>query len=72
MRRILRRPEEFVKTFTRKLLTYGVGRGLEATDEPIVRRIVSQAARDGLPVFVDHRRHRDQRAVPDEGEESRR
>ena len=44
---ILRRPEEFVKTFTRKLLTYGVGRGLEASDEPIVRRIVSQAARDG-------------------------
>jgi cytochrome c553 len=43
---ILRRPEEFVKTFTRKLLTYGVGRGLEPSDEPIVRRIVSQA-RDG-------------------------
>ena len=43
---ILRRPEEFVKTFTRKLLIYGVGRGLEASDEPIVRRIVSQA-RDG-------------------------
>jgi hypothetical protein len=44
---ILQRPEEFVKTFTRKLLTYAVGRGLEASDEPIVRRIVSQAARDG-------------------------
>jgi hypothetical protein len=44
---ILRRPDEFVKTFTRKLLTYAVGRGLEASDEPIVRRIVSQAARDG-------------------------
>jgi hypothetical protein len=43
---ILRRPEEFVKTFTRKLLTYGVGRGLEPSDEPIVRQIVSQA-RDG-------------------------
>jgi hypothetical protein len=44
---ILRRPEEFVKTFTRKLLTYAVGRGLEASDEPIVRRIVTQAAGDG-------------------------
>jgi len=43
---ILRRPEEFVKTVTRKLLIYGVGRGLEPSDEPIVRRIVSQA-RDG-------------------------
>ena len=43
---IVRRPEEFVKTFTRKLLLYAVGRGLEHTDEPIVRRIVAQAARD--------------------------
>ena len=45
-RAILQRPEEFIKTFTRKLLTYAVGRGLESTDEPTVRRIVNQAARD--------------------------
>jgi hypothetical protein len=44
---ILRHPEEFVKTFTRKLLTYAVGRGLEYTDEPSIRRIVTQAAADG-------------------------
>ena len=44
---ILRHPEEFVKTFTRKLLTYAVGRGLEYTDEPSIRRIVSGAAADG-------------------------
>jgi hypothetical protein len=44
---ILRHPEEFVKTFTRKLLTYAVGRGLEYYDEPAVRRIANQAARDG-------------------------
>jgi hypothetical protein len=43
---IMSRPEEFVKTFTRKLLTYAVGRGLEHTDEPVVRQIVRQAARD--------------------------
>jgi mono/diheme cytochrome c family protein len=43
---ILRRPDEFLRTFTRKLLTYAVGRGLDHHDEPIVRRIVSQAARD--------------------------
>jgi mono/diheme cytochrome c family protein len=43
---ILKRPDEFLKTFTRKLLTYAVGRGLDYRDEPIVRRIVSQAARD--------------------------
>lgn len=44
---ILRRPEAFVRTFTRKLLTYAVGRGLEYYDEPVVRRIANQAARDG-------------------------
>jgi mono/diheme cytochrome c family protein len=43
---IVHRPEEFVKTFTRKLLTYAVGRGLEFSDEPIVRQIVRQAAPD--------------------------
>jgi hypothetical protein len=44
---ILKRPEEFVKTFTRKLLIYAVGRGLEYYDEPAVRRIVSHAAQGG-------------------------
>jgi hypothetical protein len=44
---ILRHPEEFGKTFTRKLLTYAVGRGLQHTDEPSIRRIVSAAAADG-------------------------
>jgi hypothetical protein len=43
---ILRRPEEFVQTFTRKLLTYAVGRGLDHFDEPGVRQIVSQASGD--------------------------
>ena len=41
---LLERPEEFVGTFTRKLLTYAVGRGLEASDAPAVRRIVREAA----------------------------
>ena len=41
---LLRRPEDFVGTFTRKLLTYAVGRGLEASDAPAVRRIVREAA----------------------------
>ena len=42
---LLRRPEAFVGTFTRKLLTYAVGRGLEASDAPAVRGIVREAAR---------------------------
>jgi hypothetical protein len=41
---ILRRPDEFVQTLTRKLLTYAVGRGLDHHDEPMVRRIVKQAS----------------------------
>ena len=46
---LLRRPEDFVGTFTRKLLTYAVGRGLEASDAPAVRRIVREAAAAGYP-----------------------
>jgi hypothetical protein len=73
---ILRRPDEFVKTFTRKLLTYAVGRGLESYDEPTVRRIANQAARDGYrfsSIIVgiatsDPFRLKVKRAVPVEGE----
>ena len=41
---ILKRPGTFVETFTRKLLTYAVGRGLEYFDAPAVRRTVRVAA----------------------------
>jgi hypothetical protein len=43
---LLRRPEQFVGAFTEKLLTYAIGRGLEHTDMPTVRRIVADAAGD--------------------------
>jgi len=43
-RKILERPEVFVGTFTEKLLTYALGRGLTATDMPTVRAIVRGAA----------------------------
>jgi hypothetical protein len=36
---ILKRPEMFVRTFTQKLMTYGLGRGLEYHDRPLVRAI---------------------------------
>jgi Protein of unknown function (DUF1592)/Protein of unknown function (DUF1588)/Protein of unknown function (DUF1587)/Protein of unknown function (DUF1585)/Protein of unknown function (DUF1595)/Cytochrome C oxidase, cbb3-type, subunit III len=42
---LLRRPEVLVGTMTEKLLTYGLGRGLSASDMPAVRRIVSDAGR---------------------------
>ena len=43
---LLKRPESFVTTVTEKLLTYGLGRGVEYYDAPAVRRIVREAADD--------------------------
>jgi hypothetical protein len=37
---ILKRPEIFAGTFAEKLLTYALGRGVETTDGPAVRKIV--------------------------------
>jgi hypothetical protein len=37
---ILTRPELFVSTFTEKLLTYALGRGVEYYDAPAIRKIV--------------------------------
>ena len=39
-------PEQFARVFTQKLLTYALGRGLEASDMPTVRRIVRDAEDD--------------------------
>ena len=36
---LVRQPEMFVRTMTEKLLTYAVGRGLGASDMPVVRSI---------------------------------
>lgn len=41
---LLGRPEIFVTTFTEKLLTYALGRGVEPYDAPAVRGIVRNAA----------------------------
>jgi hypothetical protein len=42
-RALLSRPELFATTFTEKLLTYGLGRGVESYDAPAVRKIVAEA-----------------------------
>jgi hypothetical protein len=39
--------EDFARTVTRKLLTYGLGRGAEYYDEPTVRKIVRDSASGG-------------------------
>lgn len=40
---LLKHPDSFVSTLTQKLLTYGLGRGLEYFDAPVVRSIVRSA-----------------------------
>ena len=40
---LLARPDVFVGTITEKLMTYALGRGLEAVDMPVVRSVVKSA-----------------------------
>ncbi|MEP7364726.1 MAG: DUF1592 domain-containing protein [Acidobacteriota bacterium] len=44
---LLRRPELFLATLTENLLTFALGRGIEYYDAPAVRKIVSDAEKDG-------------------------
>jgi Protein of unknown function (DUF1592)/Protein of unknown function (DUF1588)/Protein of unknown function (DUF1585)/Protein of unknown function (DUF1587)/Protein of unknown function (DUF1595) len=46
---LLSKRELFVETFTERLLTYALGRGVEQYDRPVIRKIVREAAPD------DHR-----------------
>jgi len=43
---LLKHPEQFVQTFTEKLMTYALGRGVEYFDMPTIRKIVKDAKRD--------------------------
>ncbi|MBV9401252.1 MAG: DUF1592 domain-containing protein [Bryobacterales bacterium] len=43
---IMKHPEQFVRTVSEKMLTYGLGRGLEYYDMPAVRMIEQSAAED--------------------------
>jgi hypothetical protein len=45
---LLKDPEVFATTVTRKLMTYALGRGLEPYDMPAVRRIIRDARPGGL------------------------
>ena len=42
---LLKRPEMFARTLTQKLMTYGLGRGVEYQDKPLVRAVAREAAR---------------------------
>ena len=41
---LLRRPDQFAQTLTTRLMTYALGRGVEAEDMPTIRAIVRDAA----------------------------
>jgi hypothetical protein len=43
---LLAKPEQFVQTLTEKLMTYGLGRPVEYSDMPTVRRITRELAAD--------------------------
>jgi mono/diheme cytochrome c family protein len=42
---ILARPDAFASVLTERVMTYALGRGVEPSDMPVVRKIVAQAAR---------------------------
>jgi hypothetical protein len=42
---LLSHPDQFVRTLTEKLVTYGLGRGVEYYDMPLVRAITRDAAK---------------------------
>ena len=44
---ILSRPDSFATVLTERMMTYALGRGVEPSDMPVVRKIVAQAARSG-------------------------
>jgi mono/diheme cytochrome c family protein len=44
---LLKHSDEFLTTMTEKMLTYALGRGLEASDAPTVRRIKREAGKGG-------------------------
>ena len=44
---ILSRPDAFATVVTERLLTYALGRGVEPSDMPVVRAIVTRTARNG-------------------------
>ena len=41
----MRHPDQFVRPLTEKLMTYGLGRGLEHYDMPVVRAVARDAAK---------------------------
>src|SRR5215510_1521192 len=47
---LLKHPEQFAQTVTEKLMTYGLGRGVEYYDMPTIRKIVRDSAKDNYRI----------------------
>jgi hypothetical protein len=47
-RALLQHPEQFAQTFTEKMMTYALGRGVEYYDMPSIRKIVKDSKRDNF------------------------
>ena len=58
--------DDFLMTVTDRLLTYALGRGLEATDMPAVRQIKREAGAWELPLCLADPGHRREHTVSDE------
>ena len=63
---LLSKQDLFVETFTERLLTYALGRGVEEYDRPRLRKITREAAADDQSVVIHHSRHRQEHPIPDE------
>ena len=57
------RKEDFVRTFTEKLLAYALGRGIEYTDLPAIRKIARDSAPQDYRWSSHYSRDRQERAV---------
>jgi hypothetical protein len=44
---LLKNPEQFVQTVTKKLLIYALGRELDSDDDPAIEKIVQEGAAGG-------------------------
>ena len=57
-------PERFAHTVTEKLMTYALGRGVEAYDMPAMRKILRDAAASGYKMQDADSGHREELSVP--------
>jgi hypothetical protein len=47
--------DEFIATFTEKLMTYALGRGIEPYDRPVMRSVIREAAKENstIPALIN-------------------